>query len=206
MKELIPLPDNKVDQFIAEYYTRLKIPTALTCKPFIICPVGRIKSGKTTLTSTLEEQLGACRISLDTARIMLRIENNYHSSEYKKIIPTIVDRVITQKVPFIIDSSCASLWTRELVEKISEQYNIPLIWIHVNPTDEWIIEKLKHFKYEKNQIFTGPKNAIRRFKEHLLDFPDISDIPFEYAIDSSQEDYIENIKEIGLKIYKKYQL
>lgn len=205
MKELTPLPNSRVEEFINEYFSRIHIPINKDCKPFIICPVGRIKAGKTTLTTGLEDQLDISRISPDDVRILLRIENSFKSSEYRKIICPIMERIAGTGMPFIMDSNCASLWTRELLEKISEQYNIPLVWVHINPADEWIIEKLKHFNYEKGQLFTGPEDGIRRFKEHLLNFPDISDISFDYTVDSSKSDYWEDIKKIGQDIYKKYK-
>src|SRR5690606_38850424 len=103
MKKLRLLPYKKINEFAELYYARLTVPKENLYKPFLICPVGKIAAGKTTMMKILATELGIPRVSSDEIRILLRIENDFISNEYKKILPIVVERLLNRKQALILD-------------------------------------------------------------------------------------------------------
>ncbi len=206
MKTLIPLPKAKVDEFVTEYYSRVYSAGHIRyTKQFIICPVGKIKSGKSTLSELLSNALHIPKVSNDDVRIMLRIENNYTSEDHRKIVPIVIRKLVENNYSIIIDSNCASAHTRSLIDNLKDEFALSLLWIHVSTPEKFIIEKLKTFPYSPNHIFTGPDDALKRFFEHSTAFPDISDIHFDYTVDMSDpKKYTNEIKEITREIRQEF--
>ena len=83
-KNLKPLPDSKVNLFAQKFIKSSKInkPTKTYC---LICPIGLIASGKTTVMKKLARMLGLIRVSSDEIRELL-IKNGYDVYKAPEIV------------------------------------------------------------------------------------------------------------------------
>jgi len=140
MKKLTKLPENKIQEFADEYYSRIN-ENKISPKSFVICLVGQVKSGKTTIAEFFETELDLAHVSNDEIRKLLRIENSFSTETYSKIMPIVLERLLSEHRSVVYGSNCARRETREFVEALTEKYNTPIIWIHINPVlkNIWMI-------------------------------------------------------------------
>ncbi len=66
------LPDDKMSAIRRLYTSFLKIPEKKPLKQILLCPVGLVGAGKTTVLKPMAEKLNLIRVSTDELREMLK--------------------------------------------------------------------------------------------------------------------------------------
>lgn len=190
------LPDMPKEMFreIAdEYRPNVIVPPVKPPRQFLLCPVGLIGAGKTTIVKPLAERLNLVRISTDEIRIIMK-ERGYNYSGVKNISYALVKEFLDQGYSVAIDGNCGTDETRKRVSEAIEKYNLKAIWIHINPPEEFIINKLKN--YDHTWLFESGDEAVRSFLEYKKTHNySKSDIPFIYTFDTSRPDIPQQLAE-----------
>jgi predicted kinase len=136
------------------------------------------------------------RICGDDIREMLKARGEGYDATFE-IGTGLARKYLALGYSLALDSDCASPKTREFITAVETEYNLSVIWIHINPPEAFILHKLKNFKH--TWLFRDADQAIENYEarkplhEHL-------DLPFIYRFDTSKENLPEQIEEAALRI------
>lgn len=183
------------------FRSQIKIPKNKPLKPFFFCPVGLVGSGKTTVTKDISERFNLVRISTDELRKILK-ENGYNYDELKNIIFKIAKEFAETGYSISFDMNCGNTETQKVIRKFSNDLHVPVIWVHVNPPEEFIINKLKSFNH--TWLFRDSEQAIENYfqqKEEIT--KEIGKIEYSYIIDTSRNNLKDQLEELSLIIERK---
>ncbi len=170
---------------------KLEVPLEKYSIPFLLCPVGIVGSGKTTVIKPLSKEFHLVRISTDEIRELF-IENKikHTQDDVYKIANFFIRKYLAEGYGVSIDANCST--KKDFLEKLGKEFNIQLIWIHINPPEEFILEKLKNFNH--GRLFADAEEAIKSYmdnkKNHIY-----LDMPFVYTFDTSKENLSFQIEE-----------
>ena len=191
--------NEKEDNLISEYEKALYIPAEKPHPQFLLCPVGLIGSGKTTVIKPLSEKLSLVRISSYELRKLFK-ENGLGYDHIYEAAAKITEKYIRLGYSIAIDGDCASEHSRELISKAERDLGIRAVWVHINPPESFIIDKLKRFKH--TWLFTDADQAIRNYQERKPLHKDL-DMPFVYTFDPSRDDLDRQLEE-AVKVISDY--
>ena len=179
------LPDNEVEKIRKEFLGSLVLPKERCIPQFILCPVGRIGAGKSTVITALIEHFPLVRIANDDVRKLLH-DYGYNYRRTREITWPVFERFAREGYSIALDSNCASDSAREMwpeFHKLANEVGAKILWIHVNPPDEFIINKLRN--YHHTWLFKDGEHAVSRY---LARKPErsVDDVPFIYTFDPSR--------------------
>ncbi len=181
-----------IEEIAFIYEKHLKIPLVKGI-PFILCPVGRVASGKTTVVRPLAKEFNLVRISSDEVRLILRKEKyQYTQEDMLHVVFLLVKKYLGKGYGIAIDANCST--KKVELGKLGEVYKVPLVWIHVNTPEEFILEKLRIFNYDPDGLFKTAEEGIRVYMENKQ-FPLDLTMPFVYTFDTSKENLLIQISE-----------
>lgn len=186
------------EKIIQEYEKTLEIPNNKFEKQIMICPVGTVGSGKTTVIKPLSKKLSLLRISTDEIRKLLK-ENDYGYDSVKDLAYYLVDKYIKRGFSVAVDGNCSSKEAQDKIKELKEKYKIKVFWIHINPPEEFIINKLKNYKH--TWLFKDFEQAIANYKSSKVKYKNIN-FNFIYTFDTSQNNLEEQIREAVFVINK----
>lgn len=194
------LPDKLFGEIKDLYKKRLKLPEAKPKKQFLLCPVGLVGSGKSTVLKPLAEKLNAVRVSVDEIRQTLK-ESGFNYNQARNIAYEIIQELLDSGQSVAVDGNCGSEDALKKIEQLKMKPEKRIVWIRVNPPEEFIINKLKNFKH--TWLFDDGDEAVRGFYKYKEKYGDFSDLrlPYAYTFDTSKDDLGEQINE-ALKIIK----
>lgn len=208
-----PPPDAPSEVLTAlanDYEATLAIPDHKPTPQWVLLPVGLLGAGKTTVVKPLAAKLGLIRLSTDEVRKMLW-ERGYSFAGCRNIIHELSTKYLGQGYSIAIDANAGSTFGLEYNKKIAATF--PHVWqifIHINPPESFIIEKLKN--YQHDWLFRDSEHAVESFLHYKETFV-LPDLPFAYTFDPSRADLpeqlgagvraIEKILSNGHKIMKK---
>lgn len=175
----------------SKYEPQISIPAHKPIEQFILCPVGLLGSGKTTVVTPLAQVLSLVRISGDEIR-KLQKDNGYGYERTKQISEILAKKYLEEGYSICVDSDCASPKTREILNRAVQQFNVRLVWIHINPPEEFIINKLRNFKH--TWLFRDGEEAVENYLARKELHKNL-DMPFVYTFDTSRDDLDEQIIE-----------
>src|SRR3989344_2120515 len=130
-------------EVMQEYKKSLVVPQHPKRKLFMLCPVGLVGSGKTTVVKPLCEMLSLVRISGDDIRRLLK----ERGMGYEPLVPItkiLAEEFLAQGVSVAIDSDSVSPRNRKIIAEAEEKYGALPIWVHVNPPEEFFLNKLRN--------------------------------------------------------------
>lgn len=194
--------DESTKKIYRAYLAKIEIPKQ-KLKPerqFFVCPIGLVGAGKTTVIKPIAKALRLIRISADEIRLLLKAHNLSYETA-----PEIAFRAIKyfaqQGYNVAIDSDCAAPGKRARIEKLAAEIGAKIFWLHINPPEKFILNKLKNLKIKSSGPFAnkeaGVKNYFLRKPLHQkLNFP------FLYTLDTSRPNLAEQIKE-AINLIKK---
>ena len=185
------LIESVISNIASQYEKDLVIPNHKPKNQFILCAVGLVGAGKTTVVKPLSEKLSLVRISGDEIRKLLK-ENGYDYEEVQDITDKLVKKYLNQGYSVCIDRDCASPGTQESLKKFEKEYNLKLVWIHINPPEEFILNKLKKLKH--SWLFANTDNAIQNYLSRKNLHKNL-DMPFVYTFDTSKDNLAQQINE-----------
>jgi|SRR3989344_262694 len=140
------IPKNVYEEVRAEYEASLKIPRNKPKKQFFVLPVGLVGAGKTTVMKPLAEKLSLLRISGDEIRKILHNRALGYDSVWE-VGKDLAEKYAKEGYSIAHDTDSANPKTIELATKMAEKLGVKLIWIHINPPEEFIINKLLNHKH-----------------------------------------------------------
>ena len=195
----LPLPQNAPSEVLEdvakEYEQTLVIPAHKPSPQWMLMPVGLVGAGKTTVVKPLTEHFGLIRISADEIRE--RLKNRGYSYEgLRDMIQELIKKYLGLGYSLACDANTGSTFGLEYNKKTKEAFpHVPHIFIHINPPEQFIINKLKN--YHHTWLFKDAGHAIKAFRKNKEDFT-VPDISFVYTFDPSRDDFQEQLKQ-GIK-------
>jgi hypothetical protein len=183
-----------------KYLSLVEIPKNKNGRQFLLCPVGLVGAGKTTVLKPLSEKLNLVRISHDEIRKILKMEG-FNFNKSKEIAVEIIKDFIKMGYSVSIDANCGSKETLEIIKKFENKYSLDIIWIHINPPEDFIVDKLKNFATKNPHLawslFKDGEDAVRNYFDYKEKFGDGTNlgINFLYTFDTSKPDINEQINQ-----------
>lgn len=179
-----------------EYEETLVIPSKPNRKQFMLCPVGIVGAGKTTVLKPMSERLSLVRLSGDEIRRILK----EHGLGYDAVVPigaTLSRKYLSQGYSLALDSDAASPRSKEVIGNAEKEYGVMPVWIHINPPEAFILNKLRN--HEPSWLFSSPEEAIKNYEERKYLHENVDEYPFVYTFDTSRDDLDAQIAEaIGI--------
>jgi len=176
---------------------QIVVPNKKLFKPFIICPVGLVGSGKTTIIKLLAEYFGLVRISNDEIRKILN-DNGFNLIRTKELSFSLIKEFVKKGLGVAIDADCAGLNVVETINKFAFQEKIEVFLIHINTPEKFILENIRKFRSNADN-FIETYYKRKPLHENL-------NLPFIYTFDLSKGSVVEQAKEcekiIELKLEK----
>lgn len=192
------LSENEQERISEQYEKSLEMPDDKPEKQMMICPVGVVGSGKTTVVKFLSKKLSLIRISTDEIRKLLK-ENGYGYDFAKDLAYGLADKYLGKGFSIAADGDCNSEKTQKKIKKLQEKYKIRVFWIYINPPEEFIIGKLKNYKH--TWLFRDAEQAIENYKNSKAKHKNLN-FPFVYTFDTSRNDLDRQINEAIFVIKK----
>ncbi len=177
----------------ALYIDSLVFPTKKYSPPILLCPVGLVGAGKTTVIKALATKLGLLRLSSDEIRRLLK----KHDLGYEGIHEfayNLIKEFLEKGYSIAIDADCASPETKTKIEEFSKQYNVRPIWIHINPPEEFILNNNKARNLQNTGIFQDGNQAIKNYYDRKPLHENLN-LPFVYTFDTSKPNLEEQLEE-----------
>ncbi len=181
------LPDETLKEVLELYKSGLDIPAVKPARQFLLCPVGLVASGKTTVLKPLAERLNAVRVSTDEIRQILK-QRHFNYNRTSAMAYTVIKELLDGGYSVAVDGNCGSEGAQKRVEELKKRPDIRVIWFRVDPPEEFIINKLRHYKH--TWLFRDADEAVASFykyKEKYGDFSEL-DLPYVYTFDTSRPD------------------
>jgi predicted kinase len=187
----LPLPSHVIEKIKTEYDRSLVIPTLKRDRCYLLCPVGLVGSGKTTVVKPLSEELSFVRVSADEVRKRLK-ESLYHyeQQDVVEIVIALLKKYLALGYSVAIDSDCAN--KKELIEEFQEKFNVEALWIHVKTPEEFILRKLRGFQH--TWLFENADQAVKIYYERKPLHENLT-MPFLYVFDTSRADLPTQLRE-----------
>ena len=185
------------DKITSLYEKQLIVPGHKPTHQFILCPVGLVGSGKTTVVKPLSEKLSLIRISGDEIRKLLK-ENGCGYDEVQEIATIVTRKYLDQGYSVCSDNDCVTEKTRKIMNELQTKYGLQLVWIHINPPEEFILNKLRNLK--PNWLGTAEQMVENYYQRKPLH--QNLHFPFTYTFDPSRENLSQQIDEAAEIIRK----
>lgn len=182
-----------------EYERSLEIPSNLPKKQCILCPVGIVGAGKTTVLRPLAKKLGLVRISGDEIRKVLM----EHKLGYDALVPIGMElgkKYLSLGYSLALDADAASARSKAVIENAEKEFGAQPIWIHINPPEEFILNKLRTYKH--TWLFKDGEQAVQNYMLRKPLHADTSLYPFIYIFDTSKDNLPHQIDEAYALIAK----
>ena len=193
-----------LDEIYCEYKSKIKLPKQKFYRKFLLCPVGGIGAGKTTVIKPLAEKLGVARVSTDEVRELLKANGRGYDGD-KDIAARIVRDLLQEGYSIALDGNCGSPDALERIQGIVKDFAPEVFWLHVAPPEKFIIQKLKNYRH--TWLFSSGDDAVAayfKYKKNNGDFSNLK-LPYIYTFDTSREDLPEQIDEAASLICKKLE-
>jgi shikimate kinase len=180
----------------ATYLQQIVVPAHKPSKQYLLCPIGLVGAGKTTVVKPLAEKLSLVRISGDEVRKLFK-ESGYGYERVYEFAFEIIRQFISEGFSICIDSDCAG--KIEQIKKEAATKNLTLVWIHINPPESFIINKLSNLT--PNWLGTAEEMVANYYERKPLH----KDIALEYTavFDTSLPDIRKQIESSVSIIRKK---
>lgn len=188
------LPDTDFQHIKNSFISQLIIPQEKPPEQFLLCPVGLVGAGKSTVTIPLAKKLNLVRISHDEIRKILK-ENDFNYNRSKQIAAEVISDFLKNGYSVAIDANCGAIETFDRIKKLKDEYSLKIIWVHINPPEEFIVNKLRKFNH--SWLFSTGEEAVRGYFEYKNKYGDGTNlgINFLYVFDTSKPNIHEQIEE-----------
>ena len=169
------------------YLQQIIVPLSKPAVQYLLCPIGLVGAGKTTVVKPLSEKLDLVRVSGDEIRKLFK-EQGYDYSKVYDLTFELVNHFLANGYSVCIDSDCAG--KIEQLEEVSQKQKLKLVWIHINPPESFILNKLS--KLKPNWLGTA-EEMVANYHERKSIHQDL-DLDFTVVFDTSRSDIQEQIE------------
>lgn len=198
------LSNSKLKEIAKKYEEQIKTPKSKIKKQLILCPVGLVGAGKTTVVKPISKKLDLVRISSDEIRKILK-QGGFNYIRTIEIAKIVTLKFLNQGHSIAIDGDCVSPEIQEYFNELGYKRKIIIIWIHIKPTEKFIINKLKNYKH--TWLFKSVVDAIDNYKRRKsLHKKYLSAISFYYKFDTSKDNLDQQINRFINKLKTDFQL
>jgi len=185
-----------------KYQKQLMLPPIdkVPVKQFFLCPVGLVGAGKSTVMKPLSEMLSLVRVSSDDIRELLK-ERGAGYEQLMEIVQPLAEELALQGFSIAFDSDCGNPKTKEMILKLTERVKAKVFWLHVNPPEDFILNKLR--TYNHTWLFKNDEDAIENYyhqKQKRLE--EKTHFDFLASMDTSRSDLANQIKHTASLITK----
>ncbi|MFA5184933.1 MAG: hypothetical protein WC551_00400 [Patescibacteria group bacterium] len=187
--------EGELAELITDYEKTLSLPDDIRKPQLLVCPVGLVGAGKSTVIKPLSDKLGLVRISTDEIRHLLK-DRGFTFALVEEIGLYLLKKNLIFGFSVAIDADCAGSASK-FIQQVPQKFpKAKIVWLHINPPEEFILNKLKNFKH--TWLFKDADEAIANyFRRKPLH--DHLDMPFLYTFDTSRPDLEKQIEEaVGL--------
>lgn len=175
------LADADLQSILQEVDATLAIPQNKPAPQLLLCPVGLVGAGKSTVVKPLSDRLDLVRISTDEIRKRLK-ERGYNYLRTKEIAKILIEKYLDLRYSVAIDADCAGS-TKEVISQLTENSSVKAIWIHINPPESFILHKLRTYKH--TWLFKNADEAIDNYFRRKPLHEQLN-LPFLYTFDPSK--------------------
>jgi len=176
------LNEEVLEEVQAEYESVLEFPENIPKKQYSLCPVGLVGAGKSTIVKPLAQKLGLLRVSGDDIRFILH-EKGLPYSDAWEIGRRVIEKYFQKGYSIAHDADCAAPVTIEALHKLSKETSTPLLWIHINPPESFIINKLTNYKH--TWLYANAEQAIENYFKRKALHENLT-MPFIFTFDTSK--------------------
>ncbi len=169
-----------------DYLQQIAVPEHKPTKQYLLCPIGLVGAGKTTVVKPLSKKLSLVRISGNEIRKLFKESGCGYEKVYDLAFE-LIRYFISEGYSICIDSDCAS--KIEQIEKEAAKKDLKLVWIHINPPESFIINKLNNLT--PNWLGTA-EEMVANYYERKPVHEDIN-LDFTVVFDTSAADIQEQI-------------
>ena len=149
------------------FKSQMVVPEKGPWPQFTICPVGLVGSGKTTVMKQLCSYFSLVRISSDEIRQFLE-KNGYNFVRTVELAFLIAQEFSQAGYSLGIDADCSGPNIERAINDSSKKRGAKVIWIHVAPPEEFMINVNTGRKFPHNWPFKESALAAyyRRKQQH----------------------------------------
>lgn len=182
---------------ITEYEKELVVPILKPTHQYLLCTIGLIGAGKTTVIKPLAERLSLLRISTDEVRYLVyKYKQNFNKIIDDTILRATIDELFKKYLrmgySIAIDADCVSSDAQQKIKMRIKEFNVMAIWIHINPPEQFIIDKLT--RYNHTWLYKNADQAIENYMARKVLHKDLT-MPFVYIFDTSKSDLEKQIND-----------
>jgi shikimate kinase len=170
----------------SKYLQQVEVPQTKPSKQYLLCPIGLVGAGKTTVVKPLSKKLSLVRISGDEIRKLFK-ESGYGYEKVYDLAFELIRYFISEGYSVCIDSDCAGKIKQ--IEKEAAEKDLTLVWIHINPPESFIIKKLS--SHPTSWLGTS-EEVVANYYERKSLHTDI-DLDYTMVFDTSASDIQEQI-------------
>lgn len=171
-----------------EYRKTVELPESKPRVPYLLCPVGLVGAGKSTVIIPLAKRLSLVRISTDEIRRLIG-ERGEAWDRVPEAAYALVREFAFSGYAVAIDSDCAA-FSEQIINE-AEKYGLPVFWIHIDPPEDFIIRKLT--SYGHSWLFRDADEALATYRERKA-FHEHLTMPFTFRLDPSRDDIRDQIE------------
>lgn len=198
------LSDRKMKEMMDAYSRTLNVPERKPDKQIILCPVGLVGAGKTTVIKPICEELGFLRVSTDEIRGML-MEKGFNLERTMEIGYRLLEGFLGQGYSVACDADCISPKVQDKIAELQEEKGVTPIWIHIDPPYGFMVDKLKN--YDHTWLFRDADEAVANLERRKpLHDKHLKDIDFYFTFDTSRSNIQDQIREFVERLEKDYDL
>ena len=198
------LSDFEFKKIWRKYESQLILPKVKLKNQMMLCPIGLVGAGKTTVLKPLSQKLSLLRISSDEIRKILKREG-FNYVRTLEIALGLILKYLNLGYSIAVDADCIDLEKRKMLGDLARQRKIKVIYIHIKPPEKFIINKLTNYKH--TWLFKDAANAIDNYKRRKpLHRKYLKTVKFYYRFDTSRADLKSQIKKFVEKSKMEFNL
>jgi len=142
------MEQEKFQQLVQDFLSRLELPAEQTAKPLIIATIGLIGSGRSTVTKMVAAKLkGAVLIKSDSARYLLKEAGLPWGDNVKQILKGVAVELLGKGYGVVFDGNAADEEDRKNISEIAEQTEASVYYVRIN-IDPAIAKERKRVRYD----------------------------------------------------------
>ncbi len=196
--------DKQLLQFVREYDKTISVPKQKLHAGLLVCPVGLTGAGKSTVIKPIAQALDLVRISGDEIRILL-MNKGFNTVRTIEVAFQVYMKYLHAGYGLAIDSDVIDPFVRKELKKIIKAKKLNAIWIHINPPEKFIINKLTNFKYKPNKGFKNAEEALANYQRRKpLHKKYLPGMKFDYTFDTSKKNVGSEIRRCVTEIKKSF--
>lgn len=187
---------------IVSHFAEIMLSQDTTSKKVLFCLVGLVGAGKSTFVDALLTTIPMYRISTDAIREYLQA-NGYNLEKTTEIAFSVLDIARKKESVIVLDADCIRFYHE--LNSFADSYGYTIVWIHINPPQAYILNKLNHLDTHKTdhpKVFSSPIEAVENYTRRVpLHTQLLSDIECSYSVDTSSQDDVDTVvKQIAVEL------